>query len=194
MLGRWIRTVLLPVAGVLLLTSGLPLAQDREGAPAGGQPDASERGGLLPVGAAAPAFRLEDTTGAVYSFGEDKSGKPLLLLFFSVFCEPCRSVLPVLQKIQVKYGDGRLDVAAISLDGTALRGVVAGFARQERYAFRVLLDEQDSRQLFRVADAYRVTEIPAVYVVGGRGRILFAGTGRITEDTLEKAVQNALSR
>ena len=160
----------------------------------GGMPDASKEGGLLPVGAAAPAFRLEDVSGTIYSYGEDGSGKPLLLLFFSVFCEPCRSVLPVLQKVQVKNRDGRLEVAAISLDGVALRSVVAGFARQERYAFRVLLDVQDSRHLFRVADAYRVTEIPAIYVAGGRGRILFAGTGRITEDTLEKAVQSALSK
>lgn len=193
-MGRWIRTVLLPVAGVLLLTSGPLMAQGRGGAPAEGPPDASEMGSLLPAGAAAPAFRLEDLSGAVYSFGAGGSGKPLLLLFFSVFCEPCRSVLPVVQKIQVKYWDGRLDVAAVSLDGVALRSVVAGFARQERYAFRVLLDEQDGRQLFRVADAYRVTEIPAVYVVDGRGRILFAGTGRIAEDTLEKAVQDAMSR
>lgn len=193
-MGRWIRTVLLPVAGVLLLTSGLPLAQDKGGAPAGGQPGAPEKDGLLPAGSEAPAFRLEDTTGASYSYREDGSGKPLLLLFFSVFCEPCRSELPILQKIQVKYWDGKLEVAAVSLDGVALRSVLAGFARQERYAFRVLLDEQDNRQLFRVADAYRVTEMPTIYVVDGRGRIFFAGTGRIPEETLEKAVRDALSR
>ncbi len=192
-MGRRIRTVLLPAAGIFLLACGLALAQGREASPAGVPPDASEMAALLPVGAEAPAFRLGDAAGAQYAYGEDGSRKPLLILFFSVFCEPCRAVLPVLQKIQEKYWDGRLEVAAVSLDGTVLQGLVAGFAKQEKYAFRVLLDEESGGQPFRVADAYRVTEMPTVYVVNGRGKISFAGTGRMPEERLEKAVRAALS-
>ncbi|NNG47427.1 MAG: TlpA family protein disulfide reductase, partial [Deltaproteobacteria bacterium] len=99
-----------------------------------------------------------------------------------------------LQKIQEKYWDSRLEVAAISLDGVALKQTVAGFAKQERYAFRVLLDEGSGRQLFRVAGSYRVTEMPTVYVVDGRGRIAFAGKGRILQETLEEAVRASLAK
>jgi peroxiredoxin len=192
-MGRGIRTVLLPAAGVLLLVCGLAFAQDKNASPAGEPPGAPEKVSLLAVGTKAPAFGLGDVTGVRYSQGEG-SGKPLLLLFFSVFCDPCRAELSVLQKIQEKYWDGRLEVAAISLDGAALEKTVAGFAKQERYAFRVLLDEGSGRQLFRVADAYQVTEMPTVYVVDGRGRIAFAGTGRIPQETLEEAVQAALAK
>jgi thiol-disulfide isomerase/thioredoxin len=193
-MGRRIRTVLLPAAGVLLLTCGLALAQGKDASPAGEPPGAPEKVSLLAVGAAAPAFRLADVTGAHYSQGEEGSGKPLLLLFFSVFCDPCRAGLSVLQKIQEKYWDSRLEVAAISLDGAVLKSTVAGFAKQERYAFRVLLDEGSGRQLFRVADSYRVTEMPTVYVVDGRGRIAFAGKGRIPQETLEEAVRASLAK
>lgn len=191
---RRIRTVLLTSTGVFLLVCGMVMAQGREEPPEGALPDAPEKVELLSVGAAAPPFRLKDTAGTRYSYGKGGSGKPLLLLFFSVFCEPCRAVLPVLQKIQEKYLNRRLDVVAISLDGTVLQGVIAGFAKQEKYTFRVLLDEESGQQLFRVAEAYRVTEMPTVYVVDGRGRISFAGTGRVPEETIEKAVRAALSK
>jgi peroxiredoxin len=193
-MGCGIRTVLLPAAGVLLLACGLAFAQDKDVSPAGEPPGAPEKVSLLAVGDKAPAFGLGDVTGAHYSQGKEGSGKPLLLLFFSVFCDPCRAELSVLQKIQERYWDGRLEVAAISLDGAALEKTVAGFAKQERYAFRVLVDEGSGRQLFRVADAYQVTEMPTVYIVDKRGRIAFAGTGRIPQETLEEAVQAALAK
>jgi len=193
-MGRRIRTVLLPAAGALLLVCGMALAQGKDAPPAGETPGAPEKLSLLAIGDAAPAFRLADVTGANYSFREEGSEKPLLLLFFSVFCDPCRAVLPVLQKIQEKYWDGRLEVAAISLDGAVLKNTVAGFAKQERYAFRVLIDEESGRQLFRVADSYRVTEMPTVYVVDGRGRVAFAGTGRIPQKTLEEAVRASVAK
>ncbi|MGB3400076.1 MAG: hypothetical protein WBA34_07885, partial [Candidatus Deferrimicrobiaceae bacterium] len=79
-------------------------------------------------------------------------------------------------------------------DGEVLKSTIAGFAKQEGYAFRVILDEVTDRQVFRVADAYRVTEMPTLYFVNSVGRIAFAGTGRVAEDTIEKAVQAALAR
>jgi len=192
-MGRGIRTVLLSAVGVLLLLCGLALAQDKDASPQGAPAGAPVKVSLLAVGTKAPAFGLGDVTGAHFSHGEGGSDKPLLLLFFSVFCDPCRAGLSVLQKIQDKYWDSSLEVAAISLDGAVLKSTVAGFAKQERYPFRVLLDEESGRQLFRVADSYHVTEMPTVYVVDGRGRVAFAGKGRIPLETVEEAVRAALA-
>ena len=192
-MGRKVRTVLLFAAGGLLLVGGPALAQEKETPPAGEGTSVAESVPLLAAGAAAPAFRLAEVSGAAYFYGGDGSGKPLLLAFFSVFCDPCRDELAVLQRIQERYG-GRVDVAAICLDGEVLKSTVAGFAKQEGYAFRVLMDEVTDRQVFRVADAYRVTEMPTLYLVDGLGRVAFAGTGRVAEDTVKKAVQAALAK
>jgi thiol-disulfide isomerase/thioredoxin len=132
-------------------------------------------------------------SGGSYFYGGEGSGKPLLLAFFSVFCDPCRDELAILQRIQERYG-GRVEVIGICLDGEILKSTVAGIAKQEGYSFRVLLDEVTDRQVFRVADGYRVTEMPTLYIVDGFGRIAFAGTGRVAEDTLDKAVQDALAK
>ena len=192
---RGIRAAFSFAAGVFLLAYGLALAQGKEAIPDRVPPAAAPgKVPLLEAGAAAPAFRLADVLGANYSYGEEGRKKPLLLAFFSIFCDPCRADLQVLQKIQEKYGGGNLDVAAVSLDGEVLKATVAGFAKQERYTFRVLLDGGDGKQMFPVADSYRVTEMPTVYLVDRGGRIAYAGTGRVGEDMLEKVVQAVLKK
>ena len=192
---RGIRTVLSFAAGVFLLACGLALAEGKEAIP-DRVPHAAapEKVPVLGAGASAPAFRLADVLGANYSYGEEGRKKPLLLAFFSIFCDPCRADLLVLQKIQEKYGGSDVDVAAVSLDGEVLKATVAGFAKQEGYTFRVLLDRGDEKQMFKVADSYRVTEMPTVYLVDRGGRIAFAGTGRVGEDMLEKVVQAVLKK
>ncbi len=192
MTGRGTGTVLLLAAGILLAVCGTVLAQEKEGPPAGEAPGAIETVPPLAVGDVAPGFRLADVSGAPFPYGEKGRRKPLLIAFFSVFCEPCRARLPVLQGMQEKYGGGGLDVVAVSLDGEALNTTVAGFAQQEGYTFRVLLDEVSGDRLFRVADAYRVTEIPTLYLVDRAGRVAFAGRGRVAEESLEKSVRAAL--
>ena len=192
-MGRRVRAVLLFAAGFLLLVGGPALAQEKETPPAGKETGVAEKVPLLAVGDAAPAFRLAEVSGGEYSYGVGKIGRPLLLAFFSVFCDPCRDELAILQRIQERYG-GRVEVVAVCLDGEILKSTVAGVAKQEGYSFRVLLDEVTDRRVFRVADGYRVTEMPTLYVVGGSGRIAFAGTGRVAEGTLDKAVQDALAK
>ena len=194
MTGRGIETVLLLAAGFLLAASVTAPAQEKEGPPAAEAPEVIARVPLLAVGDAAPGFRLEDVAGPPFSYGGKGSGKPLLVAFFSIFCEPCRIQLTVLQRIREKYGDGGVEVAAVSLDGEVLKATVAGFTQQEGYSFRVLLDQVSGERLFRVADAYRVTEIPTLYLVDKAWRVAFAGAGRVTEESLEKAVSAVLRK
>ena len=192
-MGRRFCTVVLFAAGVLLLVGGPVLAQEKETPPAGEVTGTAERVPLLAVGAAAPAFRLAEVSGESYSYVGEGSGKPHLLAFFSVFCAPCRDELAVLQRIQERYG-GRVEVITICLDGEILKRTVAGVVKQEGYAFPVLLDEVNDRHVFRVADRYQVTQMPTLYIADRWGKITFAGTGRVAEDTLDQAVRAALSR
>ena len=190
---RGIRKALPVAAGVLLLACGLTLAHGKEQAPDRAPESAPGKVRLRATGAASPCFRLTDVLGTIFSFSEEGGKKPLLLVFFSVFCDPCPADLSVLQKIQEKYG-GDVDAAAVSLDGEPLKAIVAGFAKQEGYTFRVLLDEGDEKRMFKVADAYRVTEIPTLFLVDRGGKVAFAGMGRVAEETLEKAVQAVIKK
>jgi peroxiredoxin len=178
-------------AGALLL-GGVAAAQDRGTAP---PPDrqSAKRVLLIEKGADAPGFVLRDTGGATISYRGGKGAGPLLIIFASVFCDPCRRALPVIQGMHEKYGSRELDVVAIVLDGEPLSDVVAGFMRQEGYTFLAALDEPGARG-FHVAELYEVAEIPAVVLVDRRGKVALAETGLVPGNELEKAVRSILDR
>lgn len=181
-------------ASVLILLAGPAAAQGRPGAAPPGPAAAEEKTRLLAAGTPAPAFRLPDLRGDEFPYGVEGRRKPLLLAFFSVFCDPCRAQLPILQKVRERFPEADVDVAGVSLDGEPLRKTVEGFTKQEEYTFRVLVDRVDERKAFRVAESYRVTEIPTLYLVDRRGKIAFARAGRVSEAELEKALRAVVGK
>jgi len=146
------------------------------------------------AGAVAPDFTLRDTAGGTFHLAEENAKMPVLLVFWSVFCEPCRLQMPLLQKIHDKHKDAGLSVVAVALDGEPLRSSVAGFVRQEGYTFRVPIDELDGRETFKVADPYGVAWIPTFFLLERGGRVALVRVGRIKEEDLEKAVQPLLKK
>ncbi len=111
---------------------------------------------MLDVGAVAPDFSIKDIDGVSFNLSEDKGKKGVLITFWSIFCEPCRGEMPAIQKMHDKYKDKGLDVVSIALDGEPLKSSIVGFVKQEGYTFRVLMDELDSKEMFKVADPYGV--------------------------------------
>jgi len=163
------------------------------GAAASGFPEekAAAARKMLEPGASAPGFSLKDVAGEPFDFGAENGRSPSLVVFFSVFCEPCRRTLAVAQRIQDRHRDAGWRVVGVSLDGPPLAGAVAGFARQEGHTFRILMDEPDARDMFRAADLFGVSGIPSTFVIEKGGRIAFARKGPITEEELEKLLQPA---
>lgn len=178
----------------LVFGTGTARAQERERAvsppPAVGPAVDGFR--MLQPGALAPDFSIRDAEGAPFRLLDARGKKPVLLLFWSIFCEPCRLELPVLQKMHAQHKDSGLEVVGISLDGGALTNSIRGFVKQEGYTFRVLIDELDSRDGFKAADPFGVAGMPTVYLVDRAGRIVLARAGRVKEEELERAVQAVL--
>jgi peroxiredoxin len=181
---------------VLLAGPGGSSAQEKDKAltppPGGGA--AAETPKMPLVGSLAPEFSLKDTDGFPYHFAEQRGRKAVLLVFWSMFCEPCRLELALVQKVHARHWNDGLEVVAVSVDGEALRSSIQGFVRQEGYAFRVLIDEPDAREAFKAADPYGVAGTPALFLVDRGGKIALAKAGRTKEDELEKAVQAVLKR
>ncbi|HZW36360.1 MAG TPA: TlpA disulfide reductase family protein [Candidatus Deferrimicrobiaceae bacterium] len=149
---------------------------------------------MLEVGDAAPDFSIRDPEGFPFHFAEEKGKRPILLVFWSIFCEPCRFEMPIIQKVHNRHKDSGLDVVAVALDGEPLKGSVLGFVRQEGYTFKVLIDELDSKEMFKAADPYGVAGTPTIYLIDRAGRIALAKAGRMREEELEKAVQAVLKK
>jgi len=178
----------------LLPPGGVVHAADRETLP----PPAAVRGGegIRPAepGMFAPDFTVLDVEGHPFRLAEEVSRKPVLLLFWSVFCDPCRVEMANLQKAHDRYAGRDVTVVAVAVDGEPLRKTIGGFARQEGYTFKILVDELDATEAWKVADAYGVAVMPTLLLVEKGGKVALRKGGKIREDELEKAVSSLLKK
>ena len=181
------------LAVVPLLLAGGAFAEEKTMTPLSGGVPMVEGIKMLEAGAAAPDFAVKDTEGKVFNFGDEKLKAPSLLVFWSIFCEPCRVEMPIVQRLHEKYPDA-LTVLAVALDGEPLKNSIVGFVKQEGYTFRVLIDELDQKEMFKVADPFGVGGTPTIFLVEKGGKVSLAKVGKVKEEDLEKAVQSVLKK
>lgn len=190
---REMRFSMLAAILSLVPLGGVVHAADREALP----PSPAVRGeGIRPLepGMIAPDFTVLDVEGHPFRLAEEVSRKPVLLLFWSVFCDPCRVEMSNLQKMHDRYAGRDVTVVAVAVDGEPLRKTIGGFARQEGYTFKILVDELDATEVWKVADAYGVAVTPTLLLLEKGGKVSLRKGGKIREDELEKAVSSLLKK
>ncbi len=167
---REMRFSILAAILSLVPLGGVVHAADRETLP----PSPAVRGeGIRPLepGMIAPDFTVLDVEGHPFRLAEEVSRKPVLLLFWSVFCDPCRVEMSNLQKMHDRYAGRDVTVVAVAVDGEPLRKTIGGFARQEGYTFKILVDELDAMEVWKVADAYGVAVTPTLLLLEKGGKV-----------------------
>ena len=188
------RLLALAAAFSLLLFSVGAVAAERETTPSPPAVHGGEGSRFAEPGMIAPDFTVLDVEGRPFTLSEEVSRKPVLLLFWSVFCDPCRSEMTILQNAYDKYAGRDLTFVAVAVDGEPLRKIIGGFARQEGYAFKVLVDELDAMGMWKVADAYGVTVTPTLLLLGKGGAVLLRKAGKIREEELGGALSSLLKK
>ncbi len=190
------RTAAFLLLGVICLASspGVAGSQENTMTPLSGGIPMIQGIKMLDVGASAPDFSIKDADGNVFSLASEKGKKTILIIFWSIFCEPCRAEMPAIQKLYEKYKDKGLDVISVALDGEPLKTSIVGFVKQEGYTFRVLIDELDSQEMFKVADPYGVGGTPTMYLLDKGGKVVLAKAGLLKEEELDKVVRTLLKK
>ena len=191
---RELRFLILAAILTLVPLGGGILAAERETPPPPPAVHGGEGNRVAEPGMIAPDFTVFDVEGRPFRLVEEVSRKPVLLLFWSVFCDPCRAEMSNLQKAHDKYAGRDLTVVAVAVDGEPLRNTIRGFARQEGYTFKILVDELDSMESWKVADGYGVAVTPTLLLLEKGGKVLLRKGGKIREDELEKAVSSLLKK
>ncbi len=120
----------------------------------------------LAEGARAPDFDLEDADGAAFSLGEALQGGRVLLTFYKTSCPTCQYALPFLDRFEGLVdgaGATSVTVSQDSVADTERFNVVFGFGTRQ------IFDREDDG--FPVSNAYGLTNVPTVFLVGQDGRI-----------------------
>ncbi len=148
---------------------------------------------MLKVGDKVPLFTLDDLEGKTFDLSQELSKKVHLMVFWSIFCEPCKAEMPLIQRLYEDYRDKGFEVLAIAMDGEPMKKSIQGLVKQQGYTFRVFIDKLAADESFVAADPYGVAGTPTLYLVGRDGRVSFAEVGRTSKEALEEAIQKALA-
>ena len=140
----------------------------------------------LPVGAAAPTFRLNDVSGQTVTLEALRAaGNPVMLMFTDPNCGPCQRLLPDVGLWQSEYGE-ELTIALLS------RGTVEeNLAKTSVHGIRNVILQEDRE----VLKAYRVAGTPSAVIIrydGTIGSETAAGAEAITilaTQALTQAIQ-----
>lgn len=162
-------------AGAMLLLAGLV-------APAGvGQVEAHPLTELL--GADAMDFSATALDGASFA-GSELAGKTVLLDFWAVWCAPCISAFPRLNRLQADFGRGDFTVLGV----TAYSGTptdVRSFLRDHRVDYPVIVADE------KLVERFGVIGYPTYFLVRPNGSVYRQYVGEMPD--LYEAVASDLA-
>ena len=138
---------------------------------------------LLEAGEDAPDFELQDTAGAPYSCKVLRAKAPVLFAFFKISCPVCQLTFPFLDRLHRAVANERLRVIGISQNDAA---ETCEFAARFDITFPLLLDT--ARGGYAVSNAFGISNVPALFLVGADGRIAWTSMG-FSKSALEELAQ-----
>lgn len=155
----------------------------------------------LKVGDTAPDFNLRDENNNNVRLSSLK-GKVVVLDFWATWCGPCRAFMPKVEAVHNDYKAKGVEVFGLNTwerddtkankDGKKLKAAdkAKEFMQTNKYTYGLLLSADDT------ASKYKVSGIPALFVVGPDGKLLFAeiGSNADTEKNLRAAIDKGLAQ
>lgn len=141
--------------------------------------------GLTP-GDLAPDFTLSSVDGKRVSLSGFREQSPVLLNLWTVSCPSCHYEL---EELKIMYDDykGRMEILSVSLDSWYPVSLIEQIVNDKGLPFTVLMDERST-----VASLYKVSYVPANYLIDERGVILGVFIGAIDRDRMKTEVEPLL--
>ncbi len=124
-------------------------------------------------GSALPDFELSTVDGDTARLSDHLGRDVVLLAFWDTWCEPCKTELPLLNRIYGAHKDQGLVVFAISMDEPSTAMQVAPYVHENAFNFPVLLDTDG-----RAANLYNTHKsAPYTVLIGRDGTIASEASG-----------------
>ena len=137
------------------------------------EPRAAAEEKLLTVGSTAPDFKLPRPDSSFVQL-EDvlKRQKVVLLNFWFCDCAPCRSELPLLEKLHRKLRGRGLEIIAVNTVDSAAR--IRKCVKDDGLTFEIVVGGTEDAKAVK---AYKVESCPTNILIGARRRVLWRGVG-----------------
>jgi len=130
----------------------------------------------LTAGSKAPDFSLRGMDGGNSSLHDALKQGPVLVAFFKVSCPVCQYTFPYLERLDKAYGGKKVTIFGISQDN---QRDTAAFLKEYGVTFRTLLDDPNG---YAASNAYGLTNVPSLFLIGQNGQIEVSSVGWIKQD------------
>jgi len=133
------------------------------------------------VGGMAPDFTVNILAGGQASLS-DYRGKVVILDFWASWSAPCKSAMPVLNRLANRYKDRGLVLIELSVDRNP--GEARRFLADNGYTDLVALWESPAAAPTAAHTLYRISGVPHTFVIDRDGIVRFAGHPASLSDAL----------
>lgn len=127
-----------------------------------------------------PDFKLADREGKTRSLA-DWQGKSLIVNFWATWCAPCRREIPLLGRLQQRYGPDGFQVIGIAAD---YRDKVVAYANDAHIEYPLLIGEQEALDA-ATAFGVQVVGFPFTVFSDRQGRVIVCHVGELTQPIAE---------
>jgi peroxiredoxin len=148
---------------------------------------------MLEVGDKAPLFKVSDVYGNQFSLADRIGNNVIVLVFWSIYCDPCRNSMPSYNALHRKYRGKGLDFLTVNMDGEEMSTAIRAYLTDDNIELPVLLDEPEG-DFLKIADPYGVQGTPTIYIIDRKGRISFGKVGTVSFDNLSSLVKHEIKK
>ena len=141
----------------------------------------------IQVGDAAPGMdvTLPDAEGMYRRIGDGLEGGPLLLGIYKSSCQASKAMLPMLERIALRYGGEGLATLGVSQDSA---NITRSFARRYEITYPILIEGPE----YPVSRAYDIQATPTVVLVGREGTVAYSTMGFLRDQVNDIAAAVAV--
>ena len=118
----------------------------------------------LEAGTEAPAFALPAMDGRDVSLQDALARGPVVAAFFKISCPVCQFTFPFLERLHRAY-KGKVTFIGVSQNPKA---ETEGFRKEYGVTFTTVLDDAAK---YAVSNAYGLTNVPSIFLIGQGGEI-----------------------
>ena len=127
-------------------------------------------------------FTLPGLDRKTYTLGESLKGGPVLAAFFKSSCPVCQFTFPFLERFHRHFRETKAHIWAVSQDE---REEARQFAAEYGLTMPVLLEDLENN--YPVSNAYGLTLVPSIFLIGQNGEILHSSAGFVRKDLIQIA-------
>ena len=133
----------------------------------------------LTAGTQAPDISLPTLGGKKFDLREALQRGPVVAAFFKVSCPVCQYTFPYVERLHKAHGDEKVTIVGISQDD---RRNTEAFLKEYGVTFPTLLDDPNG---YAVSNAYGLTNVPSVFLIGQDGEIEVSSVGWVKSEIEE---------